>query len=667
MHTFRVSRSLTRWAGALLAPVAFLALLGLLAFTFTKTGLVNHFVKDGLQNKAMVDFALTSFFREVLPLYVGTGMLLFILGILPSRLGWLGADGWHQWSEWHAFWGGVSLLGLAHGLLWWEVPMTLGVLPGLNQLPMGLALGVVFLLAGAACWRALAWSRTGWPRKVALFGFWIVLAYGGIALPKGLAASGLKDPVRGSGHPARVVMISQDGLRQDVAYSEGLENLPGFRFDQAYAAIPATRLEWSILWGGNPRHYSVGHVMPSIEELQGHYPFEILEAGKAKGLKARFYIDDGGTIGLKGRSSAFDRVVEPAAGWENFLNSNLAVHIPLYAVWLDALRIFPCTTPWSPLDLGLKRALEDGRGADLVMFHSCLAHQPIYLNRDELARIPRWWALPAGQMMPYFRTPTPAEERRWKPEYSPFLAYRIRIAAIAAAWGEVWKGLAADPDYGQALRILMSDHGERFYHITPDIQMGGIHAYNLDPWELRIPLLLDGPGIPRGHDSAHAVSLLDIRNFVAKRYLEDAPLDVTSLLHRDYAPMRMSALELIVSLGEEEDYRKMAVKEVIDGGMVGPGGLWIMRYKKPASEREKDLTVAEAKGDLLRVWHPLKQGGARCFTYRGYQFQSSEDVDEAAFQEARRRIFTTFLTQWDGKPGWVPEIDPNPELRLARK
>lgn len=663
----RVSKALTRWIGALLAPLVFLAVLGLLALTFTRTGFVNHFVKDGLKNKAMVDFALAALFKEILPLYLGTSLLLFILGVLPIRAGWLGRDGWDRWNGWHAFWGVLGLLGLLHGVLWFQVPMALGVLPGLNLLPMGLALVLVFLLSGLAAWSALRWSPSAWPRKAGVLVLWWLLAWGAVALPQRLATVGLTGPTKPSGHSARVVMISLDGFRQDTAYREGVQNLPGFRIGQAYAAIPATRLEWSILWGGDPRHYSVGHVMPSLEEFQGHYPFEILEAGKAKGLKARFYIDDGGTIGLKGRAEAFDRVLEPAAGWENFLNSNIAVHVPLFAVWLDVLRIYPCTTPWSPVDLGLRRALEDGRGADWVMFHSCLSHQPIYLHREELANIPRWWRLPAGQMMPFFRVPTEAEERRWRPEYSPMLAYQLRIASITAKWGQIWKSLAHDPDYAPALRVLMSDHGERFYHVTQDIQLGGVHAFNLDPWELRIPLLLDGPEIRPGSDDTHAMSLLGLRDAVARRYLEGTPLDIKDLLAKDYAPMRMSALELIVRLGNEDEYRKMPVQEVIDGALTGPGGLWMMKYRKPASEREKDLTVAEAQGDLLKVWHPLKVGGARCITYRGYVQVGVEDMNETAFQEARTRIFKAFLTRWDGKPSSEPGSEVASGPQLARK
>ena len=78
----------------------------------------------------------------------------------------------------------------------------------------------------------------------------------------------------------------------------------------------------------------------------------------------------------------------PARGWENFVNSNLGVRVPLFAAWLDMLRVFPTTNPWTEPAAGLHQALEQGRGADWVIYHSCLAHQPIFLTRGELGEMP---------------------------------------------------------------------------------------------------------------------------------------------------------------------------------------------------------------------------------------------------------------------------------------
>ena len=128
-------------------------------------------------------------------------------------------------------------------------------------------------------------------------------AWAALLVPKHLAKTGLESgPV---GHPARVVMLSIDGLRQDTAFQVGLQDFKGFQVHNGFTAIPATRVMWSILWGGDPGHYSVGNLFPAMEEFEGTYPFTLLETAKTQGLKSRFYIDDGGTIALADRTQAF--------------------------------------------------------------------------------------------------------------------------------------------------------------------------------------------------------------------------------------------------------------------------------------------------------------------------------------------------------------------------
>ncbi len=646
----QTSRSLlTRWAGSLLAALTFLAWLLVMAGLWMKFGLVNHLITDGIKDSVMVGFALKSLLIEILPVYLGYGFLLFVLAMAAAKALRIWTPRQDTWALRHAFWGTLGLIGLTHAWLWWEVPTSLWVFLGLNRLPMGLAIGLIFGACLIAAWKGLAWSQAGWFRKGATLSIWLALSWGGVALPQHLEQS-IWAGDSPAGHPAKVVMISLDGLRQDTAMKEGFANAHGFKSFNAYAALPATRLEWSILWGGDPRKYSVGNLIPSIEEIEGHAPYEILEAAKAKGLKSRFYIDDGGTVGLTDRTEAFDEVGMPASGWENFLNSNLAVHLPLYAAWMNVLRIFPTTTPWTPVDLGLRAALDRGRGADWVMYHSCLDHQPIFLNRAELASVPGWWKLPSARMAPLFGPPSEAEARSWKPEYSPFSAYEIRVKDILDHWIAIWNTLPSDPDYGPASRFLMTDHGERFYHVTDDIQLGGIHGYNLDPWETRIPLCLDGPGVPSGEDHAKAVSLLTVRDLVARRVLEDTAILPGDLLQPDSAPMRMSAINFALHADDPKDYLETDPKEIIQGAIVRPSGVWVMRYKASVEDREKDLTYAEATGRILKVYRPLKKGGCRVFTYDGYDQVSVEELPQEAFDAAKKAINDAFLHSWKNPP-----------------
>ncbi len=642
---------LLRWLGPLLGGLALCLGLLVMSFLFTLTGgVINHMLEKGFRMAVIQGFFLKAILTEILPLYLVTAFLQALVGLLLTKSPLFQAGDWERWSLRHGFW--ISLgFGLAtHAWLWWEVPTTLRVLPGLNLLPLGLGLVIAALTAFFCLWRGMSFSRTRPGLKLLTIGLWAACAWATLLVPRQLAKAGLaSSPV---GHPARVVMLSIDGLRQDTALQAGLQDFRGFQVQNGYSAIPATRVMWSILWGGDPGHYSVGNLLPALEEFEGAYPFTLLETTKARGLKARFYIDDGGTIALADRNQAFDQALTPARGWENFLNSNVGVHFPLFAVWLDALRVFPSTTPWTPLDLGLKTALNLGRGSDWVMYHSCLAHQPIYLTRKELGSIPRWWSLSARRMSPHWSYPSPKDIASWRPEYSPFLAYRIRIRSLLSDWQGVWNGLPEDKDYGSALRIMFTDHGERFYHWMedPDIQAGGLHGFNLDPWEVRIPLVFDEPGLAPGSDRDHAFSLLEIRDAVARRLLHQEPLNLKSLLAKDYAPMRMHAIGQDMFLAEEVEYRELSTEEIAKSAAVLPDGVWLVKYGSTEDEREKDLTVAEARGRLLKVWRPMKKGGARRVDYDGYQMTGYEDVDEAHFQEARKRIFQAIKKPWTDSP-----------------
>ncbi|MBK8790814.1 MAG: hypothetical protein IPO28_11780 [Holophagaceae bacterium] len=245
--------------------------------------------------------------------------------------------------------------------------------------------------------------------------------------------------------PVQALLLGIDGLRPQEASATGLETWTGLYYPNTYTTVPATRLFYSILWGGDPARYSIGHILPSEEELNGQLRYTLLEAYKARGLKSRFYMDDGGTIGLTQRTEGiFDETAMPASGWENFVNSNLAVHLPFYASWLDALRVFPSTTPWSSLDSGLRSALERGRGADLVMFHTCHLHQPIFLSRQELQEVRSWWTLRPLDLRPIAGLPLvrPEDERNLDPRRDPLSIYRIRVRHLLAAWKPVWEQLS---------------------------------------------------------------------------------------------------------------------------------------------------------------------------------------------------------------------------------
>ena len=125
---------MTRSRFRLFAPfLAALLVLGLslaaawLYFQTPSEGLTG-FLQNGLQSPHARAFLGTLFLRELLPLYMGAGILLWLgtyglsLLVQPALL--------KDWGFAQAF--GLTLTAFAwiHLMLWWQVPTSLWVIPG---------------------------------------------------------------------------------------------------------------------------------------------------------------------------------------------------------------------------------------------------------------------------------------------------------------------------------------------------------------------------------------------------------------------------------------------------------------------------------------------------------------------------------------------------------
>ena len=636
-----MTNQLGRWTAPLAAGLVFflaLTLLLLLRLEFGGAGLVVMFAQ-GLMVKAVKLFVARFVLTLLLPFYLMVALVLWCFALpLASAL----VPGFaRDWTARDGFLLTLSALLWVHLLLWWAVPSTLWLIPGLRLLPFWA--GLPLILAGALAYPVRwAWSRgLGRAKGPALVGGWLLLwslvPYAPRHLPR------LLTPARGGSDHAKVLLIGLDALREDVG-QPATTRWVGTSYPNAYTVIPCTRLLWSILWGGDPLYYTVGHVIPAQEEVLGAPMLSLVDAADRLGWKPRFYIDDGGTIGLVGRAVNFDDVLEPAPGWENFINSNLSGSFPVFAAWENLGRAFPTTNPWAPLDAGLLEALRLGRGSKWVMFHSCLAHQPIFLNREELGSIHHWWTLTPGSLEPFYVLGqlTPALVSGYDPRRNPFTTYTIRMRAILKAWEPIWNGLARDPDYRDATRVLFSDHGERFYHATEQIQLAGTHGYNLDPYEARIMMKVAGPGFAATAGTAPdpaTISVLSLRDGIAQAVLKDAPITPESL-ERAYpeAPLRAQTLDESQFTREPAAYRHMAVTDLINGVKIGPNGLWVSTYAKSAAERAEEVSVGWARGPRLDVIKPLVAGGAHRYRYEGLVLQGIDTISEAAYQSEKARV-----------------------------
>ncbi|GEM_PF-1239272 len=633
---------LGRWAAPLLAGAFWalgLALVFLLRLKTAEAGL-SVLLVTGFGAAPIRNFAVGFAFTLLIPFYMLAGMVLW--GFTLALASAFRPRFSHDWSAREGFLLTLSALLGVHLLLWWQVPTTLWLLPGLRALPFFLLFPLLLALTLAF---PVLWIRRqtlGWLRGALLAGAWVVawsiLPLAPAHLPR------LLTQAKGGSDPAKVLIVGLDGLRGDVG-QEATSTWKGTAYPRAYTVIPATRLLWHILWGGDPLMYTIGHAPPTLDELVGKTPLPIIDQAQAKGWKPRFYIDDGGTIGLAGKVANFDDVLMPAAGWENFVNSNMSASFPLFAAWENWGRAFPTTNPWAPLDAGLKEALRLGRGSKLVMFHSCLAHVPIFLDREELKEIPRWWTLAPGTLEPYYarQQVTPARAAAYDTRRDPFLSYTIRMRSILRAWEPIWNGLDQDPHYRGATRLLFSDHGERFHHVTDKVRLSGVHGYNLDPWEARIMLKVDGPGFeakPGAPPVQATISVLSIRDGVAAALANGGGLD-RQALERAYprAPMRYQTMSMDLFTADPPGlFREMTVSSLVGRTAIGKDGIWFVANDSPAETRAEEVTVAWGEGERMTVIKPLKGGGALRYDYDGLALKAATRIPESDYAAAKTEV-----------------------------
>lgn len=584
-------------------------------------------------------FGIAYVLRILLPVYLVAGLVAWFL-TLPSGL--LAKRDWAKdWRSREALGIGLSALLWVHLVLWWQVPSTLWNIPILRSIPFVLLFPL--LLIGALAYPCFWLSRMhiSWTRRGGVLALW-ALSWSCLAwLPEWLPRP--KPASRGGDQACKVLILGVDGLRSDVCLAN-TGQFKGIPYRNAYTVIPATRMLWHILWGGDPMTYTIGHVGPSIEEFMRFHDLKLLKEASHQGLKPRFYIDDGGTIGLAGRRMDLDDALAPAAGWENFINSNLASSFPLYAVWENWFKPFPTTNPWARLDAGVREALRLGRGSGWVMFHSCLAHQPIYLSRPELAELGRWWTLKPISLEPlaHIGLVKPQDVLAYDARRNPFRAYEIRMQSILRAWQPIWNTLDRDPQYGKAVRILFSDHGERFHYVANGFQLQGVHGYNLDPWECRASLLISGPGFSDQTGVAPrdcTISLLGICDGVRRILKGEGPFDAAYFEQaRPIAPIRYHTLGTSAFGQDPLKFKVEPEHDLATNTYLAPGGIWFTEYTRNTEARAKDASIAYGEGPELHVFKPLETGGAEEFDYRGYDLLSERAVDEKTFLERKAYV-----------------------------
>ena len=603
-----VSQTLRRWLAPLLGGFVFLLILMICLLVRTKTleAGIAAWIAESMMVKPVKVFGAKFILTLLLPFYLVAGLFLWGLA-----LGWITLFTRSFSKNWHFLEGlffSLSAMFWVHLLLWWQVPSTLWLIPGLRSLPFFIVFPILLLLSAIypivwvrkQCFGLLKASLVA----LGLLVLWSSTVYAPQILPRLLTASRgemIRPPCWSSAWMAFGLTWAKprpQPSREPPTRTPTLSSLPPASSGTSSGVAILSITPWATL------------PQPS-RNTRGSNPCPSLTGPPRRAGSPRFYIDDGGTIGLLGRPTNFDDMLMPAPGWENFVNSNLSASFPLFAVWENWGRAFPTTNPWAPLDGGLKEALRLGRGSRWVMFHSCLAHQPIFLRRHELQQLPRWWSARPGELEPYSAKiqVTPKRALNYDDRRDPFTAYRIRMTSILKAWEPIWNSLDQDPHYRQAVRVLFSDHGERFHHVTDKIRLAGVHGFNLDPWECRAMFKVTGPGFSLAPATcSKSLSLLSLRDGFLKALETGKPFTPEDL-ERAYpiAPVRYQVVDTSIVTTEPAEYRRMDLKKLVKGTAIAPGGIWFTQYEKPASERAEDVSLAWGRGQAT-PGHPPSQG-----------------------------------------------------------
>jgi len=192
---------LGRWAAPLGAGLCFFLVLALalgLHFKYAEAGLAT-LVGQGFLVHPVKVFIAHFVLTPLLPFYLAVAFILWCLALIWASV--FVRNFSNTWTAMEGFLTTLAALGWVHLVLWWEVPSTLWLLPGLRRLPFWILLP---LLLAAILAYPVRWARRkglGWIRGTALVAGWLLLwcalpwtpsSSPGCAAPQRAAATRLK-------------------------------------------------------------------------------------------------------------------------------------------------------------------------------------------------------------------------------------------------------------------------------------------------------------------------------------------------------------------------------------------------------------------------------------------------------------------------------------------
>jgi len=580
----------------------------------------------GIMLEAVAEWALFA-----LAAYGGLGLLAGLILFLWQRVGI------HDSLEHHlgfrpGLWIGLGSLLWVHGLLYLDVPTAMGMVQGLQYLPMGLALA---LFLGGGLWALARGFQAQWRSAWRLAGGALTLALL-LHLPHDLFRRMAPQTARIPASERRLLVLGIDALRQDLAESA----MPQWKAPggcQPVVAVPATRLAWNMLLGADPDSFKYHYVIPFRSEIENPPQPGLLDAARARGERTIFLIDDSTTLSFVLSRTPFDEVYEPSGGWKHFFTVGAGTCWPAYSWAENYLTYIETTNPWSD-DRSFFR--EVGRalgGQHWVSAHTCQLHAPMYLRRDEIQVLRPWsWLLHPARAYQAYQGLDQAERdhyRRQGGRSNPVNHYRIRANRIMRDLEPMVK--AWEAQYPNLSGVITSDHGEQFPPVvTPDGTLigylTGIHGFDLTPDTLKVPMH------PIGKTRAHLgprdiYSWLDLRDDLGRWVQGQEPLTLTRTGPEGWVLSFPTVQAVHIQPKEIRDQggvegAGMKPEEFVHHTYLGFSGFWFMDTPPDSDRATKDLSWASIQPDQTVVFNPIGNGKYIKGIYSGYDFKSWEEL-----------------------------------------
>ena len=596
--------------------------------------------------RAAADWALGAWLAYAI-LGLISAFLLLTAWILLRAEASAGALGFKK-----GLWQGLGGVLLVHGFLFWEVPAALTTLPGARHLPMGLALLGLMGAAGFALAKGLGATRAVQD--------WVRIAAGCLVIglllqvPHDLFRRAMPRPDLVDPGASRLLVYSIDGCRKDVL-EKVMPSMTAPVGVEPVVAIPATRLTWNILLGGDPETLSNSYVVPFRSEWDSPSPAKLLETAAEKGLSSCFLIDDSTTLSFGLTRAKFKEVLEPQGGWKHYFTVGAGACWPIYS-WLEnLLSPVETTNPWADFgaynrDVG--RALLRHR---MVFSHTCQLHAPFYPRREELQVLRPWkwlWHTAyAYQSYQAFEEALATHFDRQDGRSNPKNHYRIRLERLLRLSRPAFDRWAAE--FPALSAVLTSDHGEAFLPIITEDRtlvnyLTGIHGFTLDPETVRVPLH------PFGKTDIQALkpgafSWYDLRQCL-QEWIQ-AP-DVLRL--KQIAPegwlLSFPTIQATHAKGEDEKGKSqktsagMTPSRLARMTYLSPSGIWFM--DNPPEDLSKPVrSQALVTGPGMVTFNPLGGGQWVRETWVGYDLKADSVVSTEAMETEIARF-----------PGKRPEV-----------